>query len=99
MVIFLLNELQVIIPEQKFPLPPRLRDVQTVFKEFKSKGRQVIMFAIVIHNYMRNKQPDFKAQSHTEGFGDVNYYVEENQWLNSSNTCRWRIGTIEEHEK
>lgn len=34
------------------------------------------MFAIVIRNYTRNKQSDFKAQSLTGGFG--NYYVGEN---------------------
>lgn len=28
-----------------------------------------IMFAIVICNYSRNKQPDFEAESHTEGSG------------------------------
>lgn len=27
------------------------------------------MFAIVICNYTRNKETDFKAQSHTEGWG------------------------------
>lgn len=35
----------------------------------KHKGRQVILFAFVIHNYTRNKQPGLNTWAHTEGFG------------------------------